>query len=468
MNKKKIVGSIFVCMLMCVTVSTVTGTSDIEKNPNIIPNQEPNVANFAPWTLLAVHDIGATGETGLNGNAGAEFDGTYHYSTRWASNLIHQYDNAGNLLDEFSIPGVTGLRDLAWDGQYMYGGAAAGQVFKMDFANKQLVDTFSGSFQSRAIGYNHDTDEFYVSNWGDPVWVLDNTGAIVDQFNLVTTTSTYGFAYDPDPNGPYLWVFDQTTGATSTIYQWDLTAGAFTGFTYDVTPEVGSGIGIAGGLWLSPDYQNGLMCIGGCVQDSTAPGVTDYLFVYELYATNGPPEIPTIDGPTVGFAGEEIEYTLETTEPDGEDVYYYVEWGDGDIEDWIGPYASGEEVTIGHTWTSADDYEIRAKAKDINDAESDWSDVIVLTIVVTDPPSAPDISGTEEGEPGASYSYYFTSTDPDGDDVSYFIDWGDGETTGWTPYRTSGEMGKQQVGLLIELLEQCSKKIMNFLNMEHL
>jgi len=58
--------------------------------------------------------------------------------------------------------------------------------------------------------------------------------------------------------------------------------------------------------------------------------------------------------------------------PDDHDVYYYIEWGDDEIEDWIGPYESGEEVTISHTWAEQGAFTIRAKAKDIYDAESDW------------------------------------------------------------------------------------------------
>jgi len=89
---------------------------------------------------------------------------------------------------------------------------------------------------------------------------------------------------------------------------------------------------------------------------------------------NNPPAAPTINGPSKGKAGEEYEYTFVTTDPEGHDVYYWIEWGDGIVEedDWIGPYASGEEVTRVHTWDEDGTYMIRTKAKDIFDAESDW------------------------------------------------------------------------------------------------
>lgn len=256
----------------------------------IIEPYYPPAANRDPWDQLAVFDIGATGSSGANGNAGAESDGTYLYSTRWSANLLHQYDFTGALVKEFSIPGVTGLRDLAYNPNtgYFYGGAAGGTIWEMDFDSETLISTISGGFQSRAISYNEDDDVIYCSNWGDPVWVVDpSSGAILDTINLVTTTSTYGFAYDNDGTNKFLYVFDQTTGAESTVYQWDLDAGAYTGFTYDMTPEVGSGAGIAGGLFITDGFVPNKLVIGGCVQDSSLPGVTDWLAIYELRDESG-------------------------------------------------------------------------------------------------------------------------------------------------------------------------------------
>ena len=94
---------------------------------------------------------------------------------------------------------------------------------------------------------------------------------------------------------------------------------------------------------------------------------------------NQPPSAPDIEGPTVKPAsrplpkvGEPWNYTFKSTDPDGDDVYYYIEWGDGTASGWIGPYASDEEVVVSHTWSEKGDFTISAKAKDIYGAESDW------------------------------------------------------------------------------------------------
>ena len=50
------------------------------------------------------------------------------------------------------------------------------------------------------------------------------------------------------------------------------------------------------------------------------------------------------------------------------------------------------------------------------------------------PPDKPDIHGPLKGKPGVEYFYEFCTKDPEDDDVSFFIDWGDGTNTGWTDY----------------------------------
>jgi len=89
------------------------------------------------------------------------------------------------------------------------------------------------------------------------------------------------------------------------------------------------------------------------------------------------PEAPTITGSTEGKIKTEYEYNFTTTDPNGDNVYYYIEWGDGKIEDWIGPYISGEEITLSHTWKDKGTYTIRARAKDTDNLWGPWSELEV-------------------------------------------------------------------------------------------
>jgi hypothetical protein len=86
-----------------------------------------------------------------------------------------------------------------------------------------------------------------------------------------------------------------------------------------------------------------------------------------------PPAPPSINGAASGKAGDEYEYIFNTVEPNGYDVYYYIEWGNGNTEEWIGPYESGEEIKLSHSWNEQKDYTIRVKAKNKYGSESDWS-----------------------------------------------------------------------------------------------
>ena len=87
---------------------------------------------------------------------------------------------------------------------------------------------------------------------------------------------------------------------------------------------------------------------------------------------NYPPSAPEIVGPPKGIPGQEYSFTFVSTDSDDIDLYYYIDWGDGNIEEWIGPYASGNIVRLSHIWDEQSTYTIKAKAKDLFDGESSW------------------------------------------------------------------------------------------------
>jgi hypothetical protein len=96
-------------------------------------------------------------------------------------------------------------------------------------------------------------------------------------------------------------------------------------------------------------------------------------------SNNNPPNAPVINGPNKGELGISYEFSFSSIDPDGHDIAEYaVDWGDNTGEKTIsGPFTSGKEVTANHSWNSMDTYIIKAKAKDINGAESDWSELKV-------------------------------------------------------------------------------------------
>jgi len=85
---------------------------------------------------------------------------------------------------------------------------------------------------------------------------------------------------------------------------------------------------------------------------------------------NQPPDTPDITGPTTGKPGIELSYTIVSTDPEGNDIVYCFDWGDESGAICIGPYPSGEEVIISHTWLENGTYTITVKASDILGEES--------------------------------------------------------------------------------------------------
>ena len=95
---------------------------------------------------------------------------------------------------------------------------------------------------------------------------------------------------------------------------------------------------------------------------------------YEVVIENSPPDTPVIDGPNKGKPGMEYTYRIVTEDNEGDEVYYYIDWDDGSVDEWIGPYKSGIEVTVNHTWDEKDTYIIKVKAKDKYNEESGFAE----------------------------------------------------------------------------------------------
>jgi hypothetical protein len=157
-----------------------------------------------------------------------------------------------------------------------------------------------------------------------------------------------------------------------------------------------------------------------------------------LWVSSNPPASPVKPtGPTHGLLNVSYSFTSQTTDPDGDDIFYQFGWDDGSQSEWLGPYSSGTVVVGSHAWSTVGNYSVKVKAKDIHGARSQWSEPIIISIVLNDPPDTPTISGPASGSPGKPYLYKLQTIDTNGDDVYYYIEWGDGTITEWIgPYHS--------------------------------
>ena len=103
-----------------------------------------------------------------------------------------------------------------------------------------------------------------------------------------------------------------------------------------------------------------------------------------------PPQTPRRPtGITNGVPGIRYKFQSQTFDPDGDRVYYLFDWGDGSFSNWLGPYESGTAVTAYHRWTSRGQFNIKVKAKDELDGESDWSDPLIVSMLKRRPANFP-------------------------------------------------------------------------------
>jgi hypothetical protein len=110
------------------------------------------------------------------------------------------------------------------------------------------------------------------------------------------------------------------------------------------------------------------------IEAMKATNITIRKTIEFLDSFNKPPDKPIINGVNSGKAGVEYEFEFSTTDPDDDEVFYWILWFEGcPGVSWDGPYNSGEIVKKSYTYTEEGDYIISVKAKDSNGAESDWA-----------------------------------------------------------------------------------------------
>lgn len=140
------------------------------------------------------------------------------------------------------------------------------------------------------------------------------------------------------------------------------------------------------GVTVTHAYTNqGIYRVTLTVTDNGSTSDEESIWV-SIDTENHPPKKPWILGRWIGENGTAYNYTFWSTDPDGDDVEFYLNWGDdywfGGAAGWLGPYESGETVTLEKTWKKKGNYTVRVKAKDTYGAKSDWATLDVTMPVL--------------------------------------------------------------------------------------
>ncbi len=90
---------------------------------------------------------------------------------------------------------------------------------------------------------------------------------------------------------------------------------------------------------------------------------------------------PSIKGPTDCITNHSYIFSIKATDPEDNDVKYYIDWDDGTTSGWIGPHPSGDWITVNHTWSKVGTYSIRARVEYANGIRSNWSEPHNITVI---------------------------------------------------------------------------------------
>jgi hypothetical protein len=276
-----------------------------------------------------------------NANAEGEFavvtDGNYIYTARWNAAFFYRYQLDGTYIDSFTIPGVTGVLDMTYDGEHFfaiaYPGGFSNIVYKLDLTNGILLEQFNTPVgNSIAIAYDANNDGFWVNTgWGSPLVLVSRTGAQLQTLNTAAA-SIGGLAWDGvTEGGPYLWANTQTGTSLNILQQIDLTTGNILQ-SFDVG-SLGIHIpgGQAGGLQLTNQLVPGLWTFLGAIQN-------DVIWVLELTEDYAQwLSVDLISGTVPAGESLALDVTLDPTEQD---------FGAHNAEIIISHNAPGDDVTV--------------------------------------------------------------------------------------------------------------------------
>ncbi len=164
-----------------------------------------------------------------------------------------------------------------------------------------------------------------------------------------------------------------------------------------------------------------------------------------------PPGAPVVDGPDTGLPEDTLWFWARSTDPNGGNLSYFFDWGDGTGENWTAELASGDTFYRRHVYPDTGEYVVQVRCRDKTGLESEWSVPLEMMVgfagpLTPDQPQAP-------AEVYEDTTYWFTTVAGHihGDSVSIRFDWGDtlGDWTGFFPaggtvsdshtYQTTGE-----------------------------
>ncbi len=339
--------------------------------------------------------------------------------------LSVKYTEAPSPNPGWSGAGVDGLRDaINNDKVTVLSGIAHAD-------NQMSLDVYDSDWQT----LYHNTLPFFIHDYGCHCGDFDAGNGVLDTMLFMSDTKlAFGCVY----NTGYGWGQFESTNSSSAFQTKE-----FWGWFLDVQNHSGD-LGnwqFGKAMGFSKDQMVPMIDWDGSWRETIQCCLLfgDPAMSLKTPHPSDAPEKPSRPaGPNIGIWHVEYTFTSSTSDPNGDQIMYLFDWGDGTTSGWIGPYSSGQVASAKHTWTILGNFSVIVRAKDTWGAGSPPSDPLLIQITDNQPPLAPQITGPSSVKPGVSYLYNFMTTDPQEDALFYFIDWGDGTDSGWLGPYVSG------------------------------
>lgn len=293
----------------------------------------------------------------------------YLYAVYPNGTLRWKYQTNGEIKSPPSIGDDGTIYVCSWD-HYLYA-INPNETLKWKFNTGDATETSPAIASDGTIYVGSYSGLFFsISPNGNENWRFQTGGEIysspaIDSYGIIYCGSDDGYLYALNPDGTLRWKFDA-------------------GDNMESSPVVGED----GTIYIAAQFE-------------PSGGNSSYTYLYALkLINNSSPSTPNIQGSASGTIKQNYDYTIVSTDPEDNNISYYVNWGDGTTTGWIGPYTSGQEQTVSHTWEKKGTYTIQVKARDNYSAESDWG-TLTVTMPYSYEPQHPFIQWLLERFPNA-------------------------------------------------------------------
>ncbi len=309
------------------------------------------------WDLQFTYDISE--ESMQYSLSNGTYTDSEFWISEWNSDTLLRFDHDGNFIEWFTIPTLSGVRGMSWDGAHIWMANNSSSLYQVDPLTKQIVGTIFLNIPeaARFVSWDPTADNgnggFWTGNFNTDIFLVDLNGNMISSIPASThgLSGMYGAAVDnQSPGGPYLWVFHQAGAPNDALISLlHLPEGSPTGVIRNVEFDLNTSGALAGGLFITDAWSNdGTLTLGGVLQ-----GAPDLLFGYELSYVPGDPitvGAQTIITPLSGCElGEEetVEVSLSNNGPlEASDLQLSLYLNDSLVaeETYAGPLSAGQTV----------------------------------------------------------------------------------------------------------------------------